>query len=1819
MTSTSTPEHLNDPNNQAAYEAWEDCFFDLSGRKIGLVDIYLTDKPDTPPPKEVNDIGDDAARAAAITAYNLTHQLTAWRFLIARIKHPSYNQHLKNAFGPDREGKTNQVPLLKDAFAWMRKPFVARGDDTKVENMYEEYEQLLQQPISEFPTRKDITDLGAAMTQKQISLVGTGRAISSERFIADLKKKFQSCSSRHFDRVLASWCNVSDKSSQVAVITFLSELADSIVSENTRRDANAKAYRAQQRAAQGEQHEHDMRSREGGPRRNRGPCEKCGEGDYGTHRHCWRHRPDWPTISAAEWEKAPHQVKDKVWSSMTAAEQKKYAVVLGKSPQKSPAAQKVKSVNIVNRPDSFDIPSGTPRWEWTRVAEESDDDEVDPPQRARVAISGIADDDADDEFDLSEHARVAVPDACRMPTTALVRPAEPDLCDVPAHTDHQRTPTLSHTHQGLVARDGSRGLIGCRSAPWGLRKDAQGQPQGEVYSQGPATSNEIQSEEFVNIQAGHHPQGEGLLADAGADQERDVGATSPELPGGGDGGDSIPVRDPLSTKVMRMVSHPACQMVGSAVVGGVVAVCVTLAMMGSPMTVPPPQQAMMMRGGNLALRAAGAALVHDEANIDSGCLPKSIFNHPDFFPDGFDDSIRSIPIEGFVGAASTTNRSGTARFMIGPDRTGEWHQVTLPGAIYVENAKISLVSVQQLWDDAGIDVRFRNIMVLTLPCQAAVPFNARTYNVRVRMVTPGEQHANLSLSGPRLYSRGKKSIMVADHQKAELWRERMFNVSTPRLRRLPDLTEGAPRALANLTDEPQLSRDVATAPRTTVTRYEDLDVSTLRGISRGTACFDLWAAPCESIHSQSKYIAGFVYLATPDGVPAFHIQVYPMRVKANFPVVCERYLCDMRTIAEVRRFYSDNEIVLNSSAVDAVCRKHSIRHDNSCPYEPWQNPAELIFRHINATARHVHLTRGAGSEYWEFTIPAVVWAHNRTPPSDPKRVSPLHACTGRRPSLAYAKVWGCAAWPAIPEPRRKDKLAAQRNTTSICVGPDDHRPGWLLWDFEAGRLTHSSRVTFDEGYFPLLDAQGPQQPAPSALMEDDSRDMQWLTPPRPGTDGTTARDDDADPAAGEVVDGHAASTSDGDLTEGPAQSGVRRSSRLRTARQPRTAYEPRIGGRETPADLTRNMPSPPPNPYAGGTDHSADTLDTGTEVVSSVGGSDTEVDTSGIDTADIDNPLQLAMTVVSQVRGTVEDELETQMDELHTAVSAIDSEGIAAHALAPQTQRELDALPVAEREEWYAADDAEFRKIVANNTFGDSADIGSVRHLPIHIVRKVKRTGEKKSRDVVGGHLQVEGIHFDLHSSPAASWTGVRTFLALVAALGLVSILIDFEAAYTLSMLPEAERVWVRVPKRHRTYREDSSGRKIEQVRLLMRSLYGLKQAGLLWNKLLNEFLITFGFKRCFADYCVYILTRGTVMILICLYVDDMMIAHNDSALLASFLEALRASGLKFNMLPDLSDLLGAQVVLAPGRVFLHLEKYLRGVGERYRADLDLIDDAEAKGTAPYTCSPDAPCSPKLREMVDAATAVGTTPSTDLVLVRMMQVLLGHIGYAVHACRGDASYAHGLLSRIATRATDVFYFAALCLLRYLVRSARRGILYSADCTTIDGIFPRTERIIPYTLTDASWGLRRSISGVLIFLCGGLIRYASKAQASIALSTVEAEYMAMSVGCCHLLFVLHLLQDLGFDVALPLLIKSDSEGARKLSRNMSNTGLAMHIERRYLRIREIQSEGKVRVEHLKGLRNLSDIMTKYDPKTFEKYRNVLLPLLDDVQSLFVVDT
>jgi hypothetical protein len=60
-----------------------------------------------------------------------------------------------------------------------------------------------------------------------------------------------------------------------------------------------------------------------------------------------------------------------------------------------------------------------------------------------------------------------------------------------------------------------------------------------------------------------------------------------------------------------------------------------------------------------------------------------------------------------------------------------------------------------------------------------------------------------------------------------------------------------------------------------------------------------------------------------------------------------------------------------------------------------------------------------------------------------------------------------------------------------------------------------------------------------------------------------------------------------------------------------------------------------------------------------------------------------------------------------------------------------------------------------------------------------------------------------------------------------------------------------------------------------VRSLYGLKQAGQLWNKELNNFLTELGFQRCDCDSCLYRFVEGNRFVLLASEVDDLVITGN--------------------------------------------------------------------------------------------------------------------------------------------------------------------------------------------------------------------------------------------------------------------------------------------------------------------------------------------------------
>jgi hypothetical protein len=73
----------------------------------------------------------------------------------------------------------------------------------------------------------------------------------------------------------------------------------------------------------------------------------------------------------------------------------------------------------------------------------------------------------------------------------------------------------------------------------------------------------------------------------------------------------------------------------------------------------------------------------------------------------------------------------------------------------------------------------------------------------------------------------------------------------------------------------------------------------------------------------------------------------------------------------------------------------------------------------------------------------------------------------------------------------------------------------------------------------------------------------------------------------------------------------------------------------------------------------------------------------------------------------------------------------------------------------------------------------------------------------------------------------------------------------------------------------------------LQRSLYGLKQAGHLWNNMLHPQLIGIGYTRCKTDLCLYYKHEGSHIAIVSIYVDDLLATATSSAMVEDLFNSL--------------------------------------------------------------------------------------------------------------------------------------------------------------------------------------------------------------------------------------------------------------------------------------------------------------------------------------------
>ncbi|GJX82915.1 retrovirus-related pol polyprotein from transposon TNT 1-94 [Tanacetum coccineum] len=345
----------------------------------------------------------------------------------------------------------------------------------------------------------------------------------------------------------------------------------------------------------------------------------------------------------------------------------------------------------------------------------------------------------------------------------------------------------------------------------------------------------------------------------------------------------------------------------------------------------------------------------------------------------------------------------------------------------------------------------------------------------------------------------------------------------------------------------------------------------------------------------------------------------------------------------------------------------------------------------------------------------------------------------------------------------------------------------------------------------------------------------------------------------------------------------------------------------------------------------------------------------------------------------------------------------------------------------------------------------------------------------------------------------------------------------------------------------------------LKKALYGLKQAPRAWYDMLSSFLLSQDFSKGSVDPTLFIRREGKELLLVQIYVDDIIFAASTPELCDLFAKIM-CSKFKMSMMGKISFFLGLQISQNPRGIFINQSKYALESLKKYGFD---------------SCDPvDTPMVEKSKLDEDKE-GKAVDPSH-------YRGMIGTLLYLT-ASRPDLQFAICMCARYQARPTEKHLHAVKRIFRYLRGTVNRGLWYPKDSSIALTAFADADHA-------GCQDTRRSTSGSMQFLGDRLVSWSSKRQKSAAISSTEAEYIAMSGCCAQILWMRSQLTDygLGFN-KIPMYC--DNKSAIALCCNNVQHSRSKHIDIRFHFIKEHVENGVIELYFVNTEYQLADIFTK----------------------------
>ncbi|KAG8486777.1 hypothetical protein CXB51_020123 [Gossypium anomalum] len=440
-----------------------------------------------------------------------------------------------------------------------------------------------------------------------------------------------------------------------------------------------------------------------------------------------------------------------------------------------------------------------------------------------------------------------------------------------------------------------------------------------------------------------------------------------------------------------------------------------------------------------------------------------------------------------------------------------------------------------------------------------------------------------------------------------------------------------------------------------------------------------------------------------------------------------------------------------------------------------------------------------------------------------------------------------------------------------------------------------------------------------------------------------------------------------------------------------------------------------------------------------------------------------------------------------------------------------------------------------------------------------------KARLVAKGYGQVPGVDFTDVFSPVVKHSSIRALLGIVAMHDLELEQLDVKTAFLHGELEED--IYMQQPEGF------TVSEKEDYVCLLKKSLYGLKQSPRQWYKRFDSFMTSHNFKRSSFDSCVYFKKNndGSFVYLL-LYVDDMLIAAKDKGEIRK-VKAQLSEEFEMKDLGPAKKILGMEILRdrKTSKLYLSQKGYIEKLLCRFnmRSAKPVSTPLAAHFRLSSTLSPQSDDEIEYMSHVPYSSAVGS------------------LMYAMVCSRPDLSYAVSAVSRYMANPGKEHWKAVQWILRYL-----RGT------TDVCLQFGRTEDgVIGYVDADFAGDLdrRRSLTGYVFTIGGCAISWKATLQTTVALSTTEAEYMAITEACKEAIWLKGLFSELNEDLQISTVF-CDSQSAIFLTKDQMFHERTKHIDVRYHFVRDIIARGDIVVSKISTHENPADMMTKSLPIT-----------------------